>query len=1546
MAKIATVVAVTGKAFAIGTDGKMREIKAGDEIDNDEIVQTASGAHVELQMLDGQTIAVAPEHAVKLDDSVTETELRPTAQDSTLRPTTADTVIQALERGGDLSTELDATAAGAGGAGGPLGGNAGFVRLLRVSEGVDPLAYDYSFVAPEPVVAEQPQGVLAINEVPPTISVSVQVVTLVEGQPIEGPPVQIPPGGAVTQGSVTGVDVVEGSSGFDRAVSFQILLDHPSSTDITLTYTLVPGTADNPSDYHDGTITGTVTILAGNIGVVITENIVGDILVEPDETFSIVLSNPVGATLLNDTATVTIVNDDHAPVALDDSASMAADALTVTGNVLVNSNSDYDQDGQTLAVAGGVPITLTNSFGTIVIQTNGDFVFTPNAATQAAALALDDGQTLDITFADAYQATDSANLSNFANVTITINGANEPPTITVDPGNGGEEGNPNDVVYEAGLVPNGSGVGPTTTLVGGTFSVADPDGLGDIKSVSIDGHVIDIGVLGTSDPSNVIVGANGTLTVTGYDSGTGVATYTYLLTSPTTDLAGTETNVFTLTTSDGTVSSSPASITIEIVDDTPSALNDGPSGVVEDGASSLSGNVLSNDSSGADTSAAFTAWAAGNAANIATLNSYGMLTLNNDGTWSYVLDNSKAATQALTSGDHLSFDLNYTMQDADGDLSNAKLTITIDGSHDSASVVTASSESPDATVYESGLNPNGSNAAATTETVTGNFTISASDGISNVVIGGTSFSLAQVQAFNGSQTVNTGEGVLTLTGYSGTASGGTVSYSYTLSATIDNDSKSPSGNDTVDATGFNDSVTLTVNGIGGTTASDFLVIRAVDDTPTATNDAGGTVTEDGAGSLSGNVLSNDSAGADAASVFTSWGPGDAAAITALNTYGTLVQNASGTWSYVLDNSLAATQALTSSSNLSYTLHYTMQDQDGDTSAATLVINITGANDTQGVTVSAVGGATTTVYETALPLGVNELSNPTLNSDTREVVSGSFSVSASDGISKITVLGTDFTLAALQAIHTSGIPSAGLSTGQGTLVITNYVSADDHTATISYTYTLSTNVLAPPAGTTFFDDINNLITVTGVSGATSAAADLQIRIMDDAPVAAVTPGHFQNSTDTVLNGTLAIIGADRNGADVNFTSITPPAGLSSGGVALVYTTSPDGSTITANAGVGGPVVFTMHANADGTYVFTQSGLLDLSVLQTDLQSSVGAGGPQPAYYFNTNGVFTSVESAGDWAVKITGSDDINPSQQGMGVHNNHLSTGEFMTFEFDDEHASSVGGSVGNLTYIAKIGVEDLGVGETLIYTAFYVGGGSSGPVTILSTDLAPDGTFQIAAPLGGFLDYVTLIPGANTDVRITSFTAFTLDDSITKDITFGYTAIDGDGDSVSGSVIITAQNSHTLTGTAGNDALGGGSGNDTLLGAGGNDILTGSTGDDTLTGGTGSDTFVWTLNETGADKITDFTLGLVASGGDVLDLRDLLTGEHANAANLDAYLDFSANGSGQTVVSVHPTGSGGVTQTITLESVQLSVLQASAGGATDLAIITKLLADGNLKTDT
>ncbi|HHQ4902180.1 TPA: retention module-containing protein, partial [Aeromonas veronii] len=297
--------------------------------------------------------------------------------------------------------------------------------------------------------------------------------------------------------------------------------------------------------------------------------------------------------------------------------------------------------------------------------------------------------------------------------------------------------------------------------------------------------------------------------------------------------------VLTATDGDGdplTGGFSAGSFAINVEDDVPKAINDEGGSVTEDAAGSLSGNVLGNDTAGADTGAVFVGWSAAghdNSAAVSALATYGTFTQNpTTGAWSFALDNSKAATQGLIASSSLSYDVWYTMKDADGDESIATLTISIKGADDSSSVVTAVANGPDHLVYEAGLNPSGSNAEAASETVAGSFSVSASDGILSVVIGGATYTLAQLQGFNGSQSVNAGEGVLTLLGYSGTARGGTVSYSYTLSANIDNDNK-----DGATLTAFDDSVTITVNGAGGTTASDQLVVRISDDTPTANNDA-------------------------------------------------------------------------------------------------------------------------------------------------------------------------------------------------------------------------------------------------------------------------------------------------------------------------------------------------------------------------------------------------------------------------------------------------------------------------------------------------------------------------------------------------------------------------------------------------------------------------------------------------------------------------------------------------------------------------------------
>ena len=152
MAQFATLAAINGNGtvYAVNAQGVSRALKVGDELLKGETIRTVGDVRVELLMEDGRLLAVAPAQSVRLDDHVVESDQRPTTQDSAVTaPATADTIIQALERGTDLNQTLDATAAGLGAGGGADGGST-FVQLLRITEGVDPLSYNYSFAAPAP----------------------------------------------------------------------------------------------------------------------------------------------------------------------------------------------------------------------------------------------------------------------------------------------------------------------------------------------------------------------------------------------------------------------------------------------------------------------------------------------------------------------------------------------------------------------------------------------------------------------------------------------------------------------------------------------------------------------------------------------------------------------------------------------------------------------------------------------------------------------------------------------------------------------------------------------------------------------------------------------------------------------------------------------------------------------------------------------------------------------------------------------------------------------------------------------------------------------------------------------------------------------------------------------------------------------------------------------------------------------------------------------------------------------------------------------------
>jgi hypothetical protein len=153
------------------------------------------------------------------------------------------------------------------------------------------------------------------------------------------------------------IAVVEGNSGIGTA-RFAATLSQTSATNVTVHYATVAGTATATTDY--ASVSGTATIIAGATTAPIDVPIVGDASAEANETFSLKLTAPTGATIGTSSAKATIIDDE------------TTTGLTVgVGNAgVVEGNSSTRQTF--------VAVTLSDASGTDVLV---DYATAPGTAT-------------------------------------------------------------------------------------------------------------------------------------------------------------------------------------------------------------------------------------------------------------------------------------------------------------------------------------------------------------------------------------------------------------------------------------------------------------------------------------------------------------------------------------------------------------------------------------------------------------------------------------------------------------------------------------------------------------------------------------------------------------------------------------------------------------------------------------------------------------------------------------------------------------------------------------------------------------------------------------------------------------------------------------------------------------------------------------------------------------------------------------------------------------------------------------------------------------
>ncbi|NUJ56134.1 retention module-containing protein, partial [Cobetia marina] len=442
------------------------------------------------------------------------------------------------------------------------------------------------------------------------------------------------------------------------------------------------------------------------------------------ETYTVELSD--GSTT---TVDILITGVDDGAVISDDSGEVTEDGTLVTSGTLTA--TDVDGTAPTFVAA----TDDSSVYGSFTVGSDGEWSYTlDNDAAETQALAA--GETVTETY--------TVELSDGSTTTvdILITGVDDAaPIITLA----------DKEVTEA--------TGETVT---DTFQVDADAG---IASVTINGT--DITTASVDNPI-VIPGATddeGTLTITGYDSGT--VSYTYVEDGTAADHSAGDDSVFdnyAVVVTDLAGQSTSDSLDVKILDTAPTAKPD-ERDIDEDATDELTGNVIdgANDNEdvlGAD--APFmvcklddTGIADGGSATVT--GDYGTLTLNSDGSYTYVLDTTK--TQSLAEGEPAEDVFTYVLEDSDGDYSSTTLTINITGSADAVPVITL----VDKEVTE-----------ATGATVTDTFQVEADAGIASVTINGTDITTASVDNPIVIPGATDDEGTLTITGYDS----GTVSYTY------------------------------------------------------------------------------------------------------------------------------------------------------------------------------------------------------------------------------------------------------------------------------------------------------------------------------------------------------------------------------------------------------------------------------------------------------------------------------------------------------------------------------------------------------------------------------------------------------------------------------------------------------------------------------------------------------------------------------------------------------------------------------------------------
>ncbi|MDD2267827.1 retention module-containing protein [Sulfuricurvum sp.] len=718
-----------------------------------------------------------------------------------------------------------------------------------------------------------------------------------------------------------------------------------------------------------------------------------------NETFTVIVNDNEASNPKTDIQTVTIkvVGTNDSPVITSSEADAMGTAKEAGDGPL---GAGYDATGHLTSTDVDYHATATwsgnaaGTYGSFAIDpSTGVWTYKVDNTSGSPADQLAEGESKVETFTAT--VTDDKGAIDTQVVTVTIIGTNDAPTISVNTGN---PENANDLVKESGLA-EGTHPSVSDTQAMGTFTIADPDGLDDIKSITVAGTSFNAV---EADNFAGIVGqiihtpTYGDIQVVSYN-GNGEFSYTYTLTdavdnhvAPATDTMGQDAIVVSV--SDQALSAD-ATVTIDIVDDIPTIVSSGftPTSfdlVITNHDTSASAGYNSSfgyyvkGENGVPTTGVVV-WDGVHNSKSASVTIEGYTP---DQIGFFIIPNGDTRNAALTNGSEVTFVKigsewqatldGHTLLSAAGHVLFDNTAINFDASSN-AYTYALDNSLPGNLNWEDiagGGDKDNNDVNINTEwTSTGYLSVDESTLNIDAKVdfskaftfdfgadgkGTVGYALHVNSGNTGLLDTATGEKVVlhvesgVVVGSVGTGTDTHVVFTLSVDetsglVTLDQQRavvhSDPLNPNTGIASGLI-SLGATITDGDTDTASTSLdigsMIRFKDDAPIAVNDVNN-VQEDLVTVADGNVMSNDTKGADGASV--SLDGGDTSG-TLLGTYGTLTLGTDGVYHYVLDNAAVNVQSLGDEAKVEDVFYYTITDGDGDQNHGVLTINIKGTND--------------------------------------------------------------------------------------------------------------------------------------------------------------------------------------------------------------------------------------------------------------------------------------------------------------------------------------------------------------------------------------------------------------------------------------------------------------------------------------------------------------------------------------------------------------------------------------------------------------------------